>query len=150
AAGKFISKLSFLYRYILQSKDQDLAILKEELRFLYSYLYLMKQRYGDSIKVNITIDDELHQHKIPSLALQFLVENAIKHNEISANKPLTVTIYNQENNIIVKNKLQKRKGFVESTSLGLSNLNSRFKLLLNKDIAIIDDGCYFMVKLPIL
>lgn len=151
AAGKFISKLSFLYRHILQSKDQDLTILKEELMFLESYLYLMKQRYGDNFKVDITINNDLYQHKIPSLALQFLVENAIKHNEISANRPLTISIYNNEDSIIVRNKLQRRKkGIVESTSLGLSNLNSRFKLLLNRDITIVNDGDYFMVKLPIL
>lgn len=150
SAGKFIKKLSFLYRYILQSKDQDLVSLKEELKFLDSYLYLIKQRYRENFKAIINIDDALLQKKIPSLALQLLVENSVKHNEISVNKPLTVTIYSQDHFLIVKNKLQKRTGNVESTNTGLSNLNTRFKLLLNKEISIENNSDYFIVKLPII
>ena len=150
AAGKFITKLSFLYRYILQSKDRDLVALKEELKFLDSYIFLIKQRYREKFKINIDIDDTLFQKKIPSLALQLLVENSVKHNEISMNKPLTVDVYNEGDFLIVKNKLQKRTGNVESTNTGLSNLNTRFKLLLNKEISIENNNDYFIVKLPII
>lgn len=150
AAGKFVSKLSFLYRYILQRKDQDLTSLKEEIEFLESYLCLMEHRYGDNFRVYIDIAKGLYQKKIPSLVLQILVENAIKHNEISTNRPLTVHIYDDKNGIVVKNRLQPRIGSIEGTGLGLTNLNSRFKLLLNKDITIMNDKDCFIVKLPIL
>ncbi|WP_308992453.1 histidine kinase [Mariniflexile litorale] len=150
AAIKFINKLSFLYRYMLQSKNQDLITIKEELKFLESYIFLIKQRYRDNIQVNISIKKECYQRKIPTLALQFLLENAVKHNEISKNKPLVIEVLNDIEAVIVKNKLQKRTGFVESTHMGLTNLNSRFKLLTNKEIIIQNDKNYFTVKIPLL
>lgn len=148
AAGKFINKLSFLYRYILQSKDQDLVTVKEELKFLESYIYLIKQRYQNKFNANIQIDKSVYSKKIPALALQLLVENVVKHNEISQKHPLTVSIFQDNAFIVVKNKLQKRTDSVESTHIGLSNLNKRFNLLLNKDI-IIEKNSHFIVKIPI-
>lgn len=150
AAGKFINKLSFLYRYILQSKDQDLVTITEELKFLDSYLFLIKQRYRDNFTANIRIEEGIYQKKIPSLALQLLVENAVKHNEISSSKPLIVTIYNEDDFLIIKNQLQIRTGNIESTHTGLSNLNIRCRLLVSKDIIIKKYNDYFIVKLPIL
>lgn len=149
SAGKFINKLSFLYRYILQSKDQDLVTLKEELKFLESYIFLIKQRYGENFAANVDIDETIFQKKIPSLALQLLAENSVKHNEISAKKPLTIEIYDEGNFLVVKNKLQKRTSNVESTNTGLANLNTRFNLLLKQDIVIEKNNDYFIVKLPI-
>ena len=149
AANKFIGKLSFLYRYILQSKDQDLVTVKEELRFLESYAYLIKQRYHAAFEVEIKLKEELHQKQIPSLALQLLTENAVKHNEISERNPLIVYIYMEEGSLVVKNKLQPRNDNVESTNTGLSNLNTRFRLLLKKEITIMKSDGNFLVKLPI-
>lgn len=149
-AEKFIKQLSFLYRYILQSKDQNLVTLKEELKFLNSYIFLIKERYRENFHINISIDESLLQKETPTLALQILVENSVKHNEISARKPLTVDIYNDDNFLIVKNKIQKRTGSTESTNTGLSNLNNRFQLSLNKTIIIEKSQDYFIVKLPIL
>ncbi|MEJ2112649.1 MAG: histidine kinase [Flavobacteriaceae bacterium] len=146
----FIKKLSFLYRYILQSKDQNLVTLKEELKFLNSYIFLIKERYRENFNVSIRIDESLLQKKTPTLALQLLVENSVKHNEISAKKPLTVDVYNDDNFLIVKNKIQKRTGSIESTNTGLSNLNNRFQLSLSKTIIIEKSQDFFIVKLPIL
>ncbi len=150
AAGKFINKLSFLYRYILQSKDQDLVTVKEELKFLESYVHLIKERYRSNFIVNVNIDEKLLQKKIPTLALQLLMENAVKHNEISSDKPLYVDVYDENDHLVVKNKLQKRTGHVESTNTGLSNLNTRFKLHVNKEIEISKDDENFVVKIPIV
>jgi len=146
----FIKKLSFLYRYILQSKDQNLVTLKEELKFLNSYIFLIKERYRENFNVSIRIDESLLQKKTPTLALQLLVENSVKHNEISAKKPLTVDVYNDDNFLIVKNKIQKRTGSIDSTNTGLSNLNNRFQLSLSKTIIIEKSQDFFIVKLPIL
>ena len=149
AAGKFINKLSFLYRYILQSKDHDMVPLKEELRFLESYIYLIKQRYRGSFHARIDINEELFQHSIPTLSLQLLVENAVKHNEISASKPFTVKIFDEDGWLVVKNKLQRRTGHIESTNTGLSNLNTRFMLLMDREVVIKNTDGHFIVKLPI-
>jgi len=150
AAGTFINKLSFLYRYILQSKDQDLLTVKEELKFLESYMHLIKERYRDNFNVKITISKELLQKKIPTLALQLLMENAVKHNEISTEKPLYVEVFNEQDHLVVRNTLQKRTGPVESTHTGLSNLNMRFKLHMDQEIKILQDDGYFSVKIPIV
>lgn len=149
-AERFIQKLSFLYRYILQSKDQDLVTLEEELGFLESYLYLIRQRYDSKFTSIINVDPKYYNSQIPSLSLQLLLENAVKHNEISKRNPLEVLIYTEDNFVVVKNKLQARKLASESTNIGLSNLQSRFKLLLNKDIRIVKDDTHFTVKLPII
>ncbi|MDY8134312.1 sensor histidine kinase [Aquimarina sp. 2201CG5-10] len=149
AAGKFINKLSFLYRYILQSKNHDMVTLKEEMRFLESYIYLIQQRYQASFQIEINISEDLFQHKIPTLSLQLLVENAIKHNEISASRPFVVKIFNEDGWIIVKNKIQRRTSHVESTNVGLSNLNTRFALLIGQEVLIKDINGYFIVKLPL-
>ncbi|MEM9143790.1 MAG: histidine kinase, partial [Bacteroidota bacterium] len=148
AAGKFINKLSFLYRYILQSKDQDLVTVKEELKFLESYIHLIKERYRDNFKVNIHIKEHQLQKKIPTLALQLLMENAVKHNEISNGKPLEVDVFDENNYLVVKNRLQRRIGHIESTHTGLRNLNTRFKLHLGEELRISKDGAHFTVKLP--
>ncbi|WP_422107071.1 sensor histidine kinase [Winogradskyella sp.] len=150
AAGKFINKLSFLYRYILQSKDQDLVTVKEELKFLESYVHLIKERYRDNFNVNIHINDALLQKKLPTLALQLLMENAVKHNEISNDKPLYVDVFDEGGWLVIKNKLQKRTGHIESTNTGLSNLNTRFKLQMDKNIEILKDDTHFSVKIPLV
>lgn len=148
AAGKFINKLSFLYRYILQSKDQDMLTIKEELKFLESYVYLIKERYRDNFEVNISIKEELLQRKIPALTLQLLMENAVKHNKISNDRPLSVHVFDENDYLVVKNKLQKRTGVVESTNTGLGNLTGRFKLLMDKEVKILKDKAHFIVKVP--
>nr|WP_297916518.1 histidine kinase [uncultured Allomuricauda sp.] len=150
AAGKFINKLSFLYRYILQSKDQDLLTVKEELKFLESYIHLIKERYRDNFMVHVNIGEKLLSRKIPTLALQLLMENAVKHNEISTDRPLRVDVFEENNHLVVKNRLQNRTGHIESTNTGLSNLNKRFKLHTKKEIEILKDGTYFIVKIPIV
>lgn len=149
AAGRFINKLSFLYRYILQSKDQDLVTLKEELRFLESYIHLIEVRYRENFMVNINIKDDLLQNKIPTLALQLLMENAVKHNEISDDRPLKVEVFDEGDHLVIKNRLQERTGNLESTNIGLSNLNVRFKLHMDKELEVLREEGHFVVKLPI-
>lgn len=148
AAGKFINKLSFLYRYILQSKDHDLVPIKEELKFLESYIHLIKERYRENFIVNISIKDGLLQNKIPTLALQLLMENAVKHNEISDDRPLKVEVFDEGKYLVVKNRLQQRVGNLESTNIGLSNLNVRFKLHMNKELEVLKEEGHFVVKIP--
>ena len=150
AAVKFINNLSFLYRYMLQSKDNDMVTVKEELKFLQSYVHLIKQRYRDNFDVSINISETVLQKKILTMTLQLLMENAVKHNEISDDKPLHVEVFDEYKCLIVKNKLQKRTGYVESTHIGLSNLNTRFKLHTNREIEILKDNLQFSVKIPIL
>ncbi|MBO6607935.1 sensor histidine kinase [Psychroserpens sp.] len=148
-ATNFVNNLSYMYRYILQSGQQDLVTLSEELKFLDSYIHLIKTRYRDRFSIAITIDD-IHLNKtIPSLTLQLLVENAVKHNEISEDKPLLVNIYSENDMLVVENDIQPRTTLVESTGQGIANINKRYILLKDKHISISESNNKFIVKLPL-
>lgn len=148
-ATAFVNSLSFMYRYILQNGTEDLVTIKDELKFLESYIYLINTRYRDRFIIDIDINDNLLVEKIPALALQLLVENAVKHNEISESNPLLVKVYSEDNFIIVQNKIMPRMTFVDSTGNGLVNLNKRYNMLVNKNIIISNKDNVFKIKLPL-
>ncbi|MDX1759388.1 MAG: histidine kinase [Arenibacter algicola] len=148
-ATMFVKKLSFMYRYILQSGDRDLVPLKEELKFLDSYTYLIKTRYRNRFQIEIAIDETYLDRKIPPLALQLLAENAVKHNEISETHPLKVNIYSQEDCIYVENKVRTRTTLAEGTGTGLLNLYKRYYMIRKQQIIIDKQSDIFRVKLPL-
>jgi LytS/YehU family sensor histidine kinase len=138
-----------MYRYILQSGSQDLVTIKEELKFLESYIYLIKTRYRDRFQIEINVDENVLNKKLPTLALQLLVENAVKHSEISETNPLLVKVYSEDDFVIVENLIKPRTTFVDSTGNGLVNLNKRYELLKNNNIIISNTNQVFKVKLPL-
>ncbi|MFX0557460.1 sensor histidine kinase [Maribacter sp. CXY002] len=149
-ATAFVTKLSFMYRYILQSSDRDLVLVKEELKFLESYIYLIETRYRDRFSISIAIDEGDLEKEVPPLALQVLVENAVKHNEISQSNPLLVKIYSKDGMICIENKIQPRTTLSEGTGNGLSNLEKRYYLLGKQTLAITNNNHTFCVKVPLL
>jgi sensor histidine kinase YesM len=148
-ATTFVNKLSFMYRYILQSSSEDVVTVKEELKFLESYIFLIKTRYRDRFEIEIEIEDSMLTETLPALALQLLVENAVKHNEISESNPLLVKVYSNNEFIIVENKVKPRTTFVDSTGNGLVNLDKRYQMLKKKKITITNKDQNFKVKLPV-
>lgn len=148
-ARNFINKLSFMYRYILQSGERDLVAVQEELKFLESYTYLITTRYRNRFAIDLQIENQYLEKEIPPLAIQLLVENAVKHNEISESNPLEVKVYSEDNKILVKNTIRPRTTFVDSTGNGLINLDKRYKLLKNRSISISKDNNEFCVSLPL-
>jgi len=149
-AIKFVQELSKSYRGILEVRDEKLITIETELRSLESYMYLLKTRFQGKIHIYNQIDKEKMNEFILPLSLQILIENAVKHNITSKSKPLEIKIYNDENYIIVKNNLQKKDQNYGSTKLGLANIKSRYKLLVNRQIKVIEDSSSFIVKLPII
>lgn len=150
AAVEFVNKLSFMYRYILQSGDRNIVSLKEELKFLESYVFLIKTRYRERVLIDISIDDELLMKSVPPLGIQTLVENAVKHNEISENNPLEVKVYSEGQKICVENPIRMRKTMAEGTGNGLANLDKRYFLLNKEHISISDKDGVFKVKFPLI
>lgn len=148
-ATKFVKKLSYMYRYILQSRDYDLVSVKEELKFLESYTYLIATRYRDRFAIDVDIKPAHLEEKIPPLAFQVLVENAVKHNEISQNHPLNVKIFSEGESIYVQNKLKPRSTLAEGTKNGLINLEKRYALLRKQQIKVNSDNGVFSVQLPL-
>ncbi len=149
-ATQFVKKLSYMYRYILQSGDSDLVSVKDELKFLESYTFLIRTRYRDRFAIDINIEPKYLELQIPPLALQLLVENSVKHNEISETNPLKVNIYSKDGSIYVDNPIRLRKTFAEGTKNGLLNLKKRYILLLRKELTVRTENDIFSVQLPLI
>lgn len=149
-AVEFVEKLSSVYRYLLQYKDDETVDLKTELDCIDAYFFLQKIRFGDNLHVHINVPAQYNNKQIPPLSLQILVENAIKHNIISSLKPLFIDIYIDDTGMLVtKNKLQKKKSVESSTKIGLQNLINRYHYIFNKSIDIFETTDDFIVKLPL-
>lgn len=148
-AVEYVEKLSDFYRSVVMYRDKDLIPLQEEVHILEDYIYLQKKRFSDALQVDILLHDALKKQLfIPPLALQLLVENAIKHNVVSNGRPLLITVSGNENCIVVANPIQYKSKPEEGTRMGLDNLANRYLLLSGSKITIDNDGKYFSVKIP--
>ncbi|MDW3191331.1 MAG: sensor histidine kinase [Cytophagales bacterium] len=147
AAVQFIRKLSEVYRYVLDKKDQEVVPVKDEMAFVESYIYLQKIRFGDNLQ--LSIEGEQSAGFVPPLAIQVLVENAIKHNVVSSAKPLEIKIAYKRADIEVSNVINLKKT-KDSTGTGLENLKARYAYLSNVPVDISDKEGVFKVLLPVL
>ncbi|MEL6848789.1 MAG: histidine kinase [Bacteroidota bacterium] len=145
----FVDQLSWLLRSTLQRSNEDFLPLAEEWEYLESYIFLQKERFGEKFKVDIRIPDDWKKESVPSFSLQLLVENAIKHNIASSKQPLMVEIFPENEQLKVRNRIQKRGDAPVSTGTGLANLSVRFRMLKKRDIQILQDEHFFTVSLPI-
>ena len=150
-AVEYVEKLSDFFRNILAYRDRQIIPLKEELTLFDDFHYLQKKRYGDNFRLVIEINPELLAKGIPTLTLQLLVENAFKHNIISATRPLHIYVETKiPGYLTVRNNLQRRKYEVPSTRIGLENIAQRYQILTQKEVKIeISDG-EFAVHIPLL
>jgi sensor histidine kinase YesM len=143
--------LGRVYRYILSNKERDLVLLREEIEFISNYFYLLKIRFAEAVCMVIEITDlSAENFLIPPISLQALVENAIKHNEFSDKKPLTIDVSISADYVIVRNAMNRRSNPQPTSKIGLSNLDNRYKLLTKRNILVENNFESFTVKLPIL
>ncbi|MGE7774342.1 sensor histidine kinase [Chitinophaga sp. NPDC101104] len=148
-AEHFIQQLSKLYRHMLEVQDTTLVTVKEELGLLDAYVYLLKTRFGDNLRVSIDVPEAYHDRRIIPFALQIVVENAMKHNVVSAARPLNVKIEVMQDKIVVTNNLQRKMHAVPSTGKGLENINSRVRLLREQEVESVVTADHYIVLLPI-
>jgi LytS/YehU family sensor histidine kinase len=147
-AAKFIKQLSEVYRYLLDTRDTEIVPLEEEKKFLSSYLFLQQIRFGDKLKLTVSLDEK--KCMVAPLVLQMLVENAIKHNIISEQSPLSIKIYTDGDYIVVENNLQKKEDSGEaSPGIGLENIRRRYEFLTDKKVDVIERD-KFIVRLPMI
>ncbi|MCJ7449678.1 MAG: histidine kinase [Bacteroidales bacterium] len=150
-AQNYVNNLSNALRYTLQSNEKQLVTLKEEMEFMESYLFLIRMRFDTNLSVNTSINENYLSYRLPPLTIQTLVENAIKHNEISKRSPLKIDILTTENDsLIILNNIQKKLTDEEGTGIGLTNLSKQFQLLLGKDITISIENDQFKVEIPLI
>lgn len=150
-AVQFVQKLSKVYRYILEIREKELIPLEEELTFLDSFIFLVQERFGENLRVDVEIPDAFLQARIIPLSLQILFENAIKHNVISEQRPLTIELFvDEEQHLVVRNNLQRKKQVLDSTRVGLDNIRSRYAFFTDEKVVISEDEAFFTVSLPLL
>ena len=149
-AVAFINELSKVYRYALDNKSAELVSLKDELDFLYHYIYLLKIRFESNISFHFNIDEKMMNSYLPPMCLQMLVENTIQHNEASQAKPLQVSISTAGDFLKICNTIQKRSDETASSGMGLKNIQSRYSFFTDKKIEISNDGSKFIVSLPLI
>ncbi len=147
---EFVLKLSDFYRFTLESRKLNLIKLGEELKIMDAYVFLLKARFEEGIDLSVEIDPRLQQTWIPPFTLQLLVENCIKHNVVSLERPLQIRIYSESDFIVVQNQVQLKRTPEASTGVGLENINQRYTHLLDKKITILPNDTLFTIKLPVI
>jgi ligand-binding sensor domain-containing protein len=149
-AIEFLDGMSKIYRYILQSKDEELVNISDEIKFIQTFIQLQKTRFEEGLQVNIHVADEYNYKKIVPVTLQNLVENAIKHNIVDRETPLCIEMYVADNYLIVRNNLQKKKFVETSNKQGLDNLISLYHYLSDRPLIIEETAQFFTVKIPLI
>lgn len=149
AATEYISNLSDFMRYILGSRDKELVLVREEVDMLKKYIDIQQSRFGDNLLTDFNLSSSYYHFSIPPLVLQMLYENCIKHNIISTEKPLNISIFVENEYIVISNNLQlKQPG--TSTGQGLKNIIERYRYFTSKEVKIAADNKHFTVKVPLL
>lgn len=149
-AQKFTTSLSKIYRYVLEQKDKELVTVQEELAFAKTYMNLLKMRFENSITYEIPEGFDNFEAKVVPLSLQLLLENTIKHNVVSEQKPLHIKIFIKDNYLIVQNDLQKKEVLSDRKGVGLQNIINRYAILTKRKVLIDGSQSIFAVHLPIL
>lgn len=148
-ADKYIHRLAGIYRYILEHEETDLVPLNEELEFVKQYFDLQKERDGDSIQLDICVETP-SQLKVIPISVQILLENALKHNVVSQEKPLKISIATTGGYIVVSNNIQRKNILSNSPGTGLLNLQQRIMLITGRDMVLTQENGLFIVKLPVM
>lgn len=150
-AEKFLDELSKVYRYLLKNNEAGMATLATELKFIQSYYRLLKTRHGEALQLQTEIDVKYHSYLLPSLSLQLLVENAVKHNVVSRHQPLMIEIFTTTaNQLVVNNNLQCKLKKETSTHIGLKNIAAKYKLLQQNGFQVVEGEKNYMVVLPLI
>ena len=149
-AVDFVQQLSKLYRHLLEVKDEQSILLKDELDVMKAYAFLLQTRFGNNLDVTIDIAEEKLNKRIVPLSLQILMENAIKHNIVSSDKPLKIEVTALNGKLVVSNNLQKKNQVNESTGIGLNNIRNRYRLLGNEEVEVKESGSDFTVSIPLI
>lgn len=150
-AESFTERLSKVYRYVLENKEKDLVSLKTELEFLNAYLFLLEIRFMNKLIAEIQIDNRYSDYHILPLAIQLIIENAVKHNTFSKTRPLRIRIFvDDQHQLNIINNLNLRETKLISTGVGLENISRRYALVSDLNPEFIKSEDQFTAKLPLL
>lgn len=148
---EYAENFSKIYRYLLINAQKDVIELREELKFLEAYTFLIRHRIGQGVCFDIRVDASCLTLQLPPLTLQLLVENALKHNRTNSKHPLVISIYTSDKQeLVVENLLLPIDNPIESSRMGISNIVRRYRLMSVKEPLIVKDENCFKVILPLL
>ena len=150
-AVEYVERLSEFFRNIVNYREVNLITVQEEIQLLDNYIFIQKKRYGDNLILEILLDETTRKNKyVPPLTLQLLAENAIKHNAVSIESKLTITISAKKDKLEINNNINPKIGKESSTGMGLQNIINRYDLLTVEKIDIYSNENIFSVKIPLL
>lgn len=150
-ANKFIEEFSKVFRYILSNHDKELVDIRTEMSYIRPYIFLLQKRFTDGLDITIDIASDRENFYIIPASIQMLIENAIKHNVVSKNRPLHIQVHTNGNNtLVVSNNLQPRESVGQSTKVGLNNIIKRYWLVSGRKVEVKKDKEAFTVTLPLL
>lgn len=149
-ASQFLQQLSKVYRYVLQHKEKELVSLETEINFIENYIFLLETRFCDSLHIEIDVASGEKNRQIVPVTLQILIENAIKHNIVNEQYPLTIRIYTDSQYLYVQNNLQRKSIIENSNKMGLENMKALYRFLSKKTMEVKEDAATFNVQIPLL
>ncbi|MBK9413497.1 MAG: histidine kinase [Bacteroidetes bacterium] len=151
SAVQYVQKLSEFFRSIVNYRDKNLIFLEEEISLLENYIFIQKERYGDNLKIKIDLDKKtMSTFTIPPLTLQLLAENALKHNAISKETPLQISLISENGRLVIRNNINRKISKERSSGMGLQNIVNRYRLLTKEKVEIDETVSTFTVSLPML
>ncbi len=151
SARLYNDTLAKVYRYILINREKNLVSAADEIEFLSNFFYLIKIRFDNAVNMVIEIKSLVAEELfLPPISLQILLENAIKHNELSCTNPLTISVTVSPNYVAIRNRMIHKTYISATTGTGLKNLDNRYKLLTGRNIIVYKNNEYFTVKLPLV
>lgn len=149
-ASRYVESISEIMRYMLQSRDKDAVLLRDELKIARDYVFIQQSRFGDKLNVAFDVPESFYHYAIPPLAIQMLLENVVKHNVVSKENPLFVKVFVGENLfLVVENTVKAKIDKDPSTGVGLENIQNRYLHLTGKNIVVRRDAEKFTVMLPL-
>jgi len=150
-ARKYLSKLSTFYRYAVSKQEEATVPIAMELDNAKVYVELLQERFGKSLVIQMPDLVRINKHTLP-LSLQLLIENAIKHNIVSKNKPLQIEVFFSADDkyLVVRNNIQRKIQAVESTGMGLDNIKKRIAFFTEDLLIVSSHNNYFEVRMPLI
>lgn len=149
-AQRFTTSLSKIYRYVLEQKDKELVSVEEELAFAKTYMNLLKMRFENSLFYELPETVPNPEAKVVPLSLQLLLENTVKHNVVSEQRPLNIRIFMEGDYLAIQNDYQKKEVLQERKGVGLQNIINRYGIITNRKVLIEQNEQTFTVKIPVL
>jgi len=149
-AELFVDEFSHIYRYVLETVEQTVSTVENELDFINSYCFLQQIRYGKNLTFAVNVQAHVMSCFVPPLSLQTLFENAIKHNIVNELKPLHIDVINEADYLVIKNNIQTKLSKTKSTGIGLKNLTKRYSLICDSQPVFYRDKDTFIAKLPLI